>query len=58
MNNLPDQFVYMMANEKIVNMIQTIDNTLTFMDEYKVTPDDEVRKALIPIIKQLETWIK
>ncbi len=53
-----DQFVYMMANEKMVCMLQTIENTLEFMEEYKVKPDDEVKKALIPIIERLNIWIK
>ena len=52
-----DTFVYMMANEKTVNMIQTVENTLEFMDEYGVKPDDEVKKAMMPIVERLKEWI-
>lgn len=53
-----DTFVYMMANEKTVNMIQTIENTLEFYAEYGVKPDNEVKKALQPVIDGLKGWIK
>jgi hypothetical protein len=57
MNNIPDQFIYMLANEKMVNMLSTIEQTMAFMHEYKVKPDDEVKKVLGPVVKQLESWI-
>ena len=53
-----DQFVYMMANEKMVNFISTFEQTMAFMDEYKVKPDDEVKKVLKPLLKQLDTWVR
>jgi hypothetical protein len=56
--NIQNQFAYMIANEKMVNMLSTIDQTMAFMQEYEIIPDDEVKKALIPVIKQLERWIK
>lgn len=51
-----DTLTYMMAAEKMINMLFTIENTMTFMVEYSVKPDEEVKKALIPMIKQLEEW--
>jgi len=53
-----DVFVYMMANEKLVAMMSVIEQNLEFFNEYGVKPDDEVRKAMLPLIKQLSDWIK
>lgn len=47
---------YMMAAEKMVNLMFTMENTLQFLDEYQVKPDEEVKKALVPLIKQLNDW--
>lgn len=58
MNENNDFFIYMMANEKLVSMIATVDQTMEFLSEYKVKPDDEVRKAMLPLIKQMTDWIK
>jgi hypothetical protein len=52
-----DVFAYMMANEKMVGMLSVIDQTMTFMHEYSIKPDDEVKKALKPMIDQLSKWI-
>lgn len=52
-----DVFAYMMANEKMVGMLSVIDQTMTFMQEYAIKPDDEVKKALKPMIDQLSKWI-
>ena len=58
MNKDLDVFVYMMANEKLVAMMSVIEQNLEFFNEYGVKPDDEVRKAMLPLIKQLSDWIK
>lgn len=52
-----DTMVYMMAAEKMINLLFTIENTMEFLQEYQVKPDEEVKKALIPLIKQLNDWI-
>ncbi len=53
-----DCFTYMMANEKVVSMLSQIQMTMEFMEDYKVKPDEEVRKAMIPAIKSLQDWVK
>lgn len=52
-----DYFVYVMAAEKMVSMISVIDQTMEFMVEYGVNPDDEVKKELIPLIERMKKWI-
>lgn len=52
-----DTFVYMMANEKMVSMLSVMDQTMEFMEEYKVKPDDEVKKALRPLLDKMTKWI-
>ena len=42
--------------EKMLNLLFTMENTLEFLQEYKVKPDEEVKKALMPMIKQLSDW--
>lgn len=56
--NETEVFAYMMAAEKMVNMLSTIDQTMEFMEEYKIKADEEVKKALIPLILKMNTWIK
>lgn len=51
-----ETMTYMMAAEKMVNLLFTMENTLEFLQEYKVKPDEEVKKALMPLIKQLSDW--
>jgi hypothetical protein len=51
-----DTAVYMMACEKMINLLFVMENTLEFLTEYKVKPDEEVKKALVPLIKQLNDW--
>jgi len=51
-----DTAIYMMAAEKMVNLLFTMENTLEFLSEYSVKPDEEVKKALQPLIKQLNDW--
>lgn len=58
MNSENDVFVYMMAAEKMSNMLFTIEQTMDFMEEYKIKPDDEVKKALTPLLIKLHEWVK
>jgi len=53
-----DTLTYMMAAEKMINMLFTIENTMTFMTEYAVKPDDEVKKALQPMLDDLKKWME
>jgi hypothetical protein len=53
-----DTFAYMMAAEKMVSMISTVEQTMEFMVEYQIKPDEEVKKALKPLIEQMQQWIK
>lgn len=53
-----DTMTYMIAAEKMINMLFTIEQTMTFMEEYKVDADEEVKKALAPLVAQLQQWIK
>lgn len=51
-----ENFAYMMAAEKMVTMLQTMSNTMEFMDEYKIKPDEEVKKALLPVLERIKKW--
>jgi hypothetical protein len=53
-----ETMTYMMAAEKMQNMIFTIEATLGFLVEYKVKPDEEVIKCLSPLIDQMKNWMK
>lgn len=53
-----DAFVYIMAAEKMVGLLSNIEQTMEFLEEYKVKPDEEVKKCLIPMIKRMEKWVK
>jgi hypothetical protein len=58
MSNENHAMSYMMAAEKMINLIFTIENTLIFMQEYEIKPDDEVKKALKPLLINLENWLE
>lgn len=49
---------YFMASEKTLNLIFTIEQMMEFMEEYKIPADDEVKKALKPLVDKLQNWIK
>lgn len=53
-----DAFAYIMAAEKVVNLIFLIEQMMIFMEEYSIEPDEEVKKALAPEIEKLKNWIK
>lgn len=57
MNQELDTFTYMMAAEKMTNLLFTIEQTLAFMEEYSVKPDEEVKKALMPLMEQMRKWV-
>lgn len=56
--NETEVFAYMMAAEKMVSMLSLIDQTMEFMEEYKIKPDEEVKKALNPLIERMKNWTK
>ena len=57
MSNEIDTMTYMMAAEKMSNLLFTMENTLEFLEEYKVKPDDAVKNAISPLIEQMKRWI-
>lgn len=58
MNEELDAIKYYTASEKCENMINTILNTLEFMNEFKIEPDEAVKSAIGPVLSQLKDWIK
>lgn len=52
-----DMFLYVMANEKMVSLLTSIDHTLEFMIEYGIEPDDIVKKELKQRIDNFNKWI-
>ena len=52
-----ETFKYFMASEKVQNLIFTMENCLEFFGEYSIKPDEEVKKALIPMIDVLRKWL-
>lgn len=51
-------FAYMMAAEKMGNMLFVMEQTLEFMQEYEIKPDEEVKKALNPVIDKMKLWLE
>lgn len=51
-------FAYMMACEKMVSLIDMIEQTTEFLDEYKIKPDEAVKKTLLPLLEKLAKWAK
>ena len=47
-----------MAAEKIGNLIFCVDQTMEFVEEFKIAPDENVRKALKPSLDKAMKWIK
>lgn len=56
MNNEMDTFAYMMAAEKMIAMISVMEQNLEFFEEYKIKPDEEVKKVLLPLIDKMKRW--
>jgi len=52
-----DTMTYMMAAEKMGNLIYTLEATIEFMEEYKVKPDEEVKKCLTPLVDRIRKWL-
>lgn len=57
-NSKIDQFAYMMAAEKMVTMISLMEQNLEFFEDYNIIPDEEVKKALLPVLDKMREWIK
>lgn len=53
-----DVMTYMIAAEKVSNLAHCMEQTLIWMEEYKVKPDDEVQKVLKPLVEHLKIWIE
>lgn len=53
-----ETMTYMLAAEKMGNLIFTLENTIEFMVEYKVKPDEEVIKYLTPLLDQMKKWVE
>jgi len=58
MNKDLDIVTYMIAAEKMSNLLFFMEQTIEFMEEYKVKPDEEVKKCLSPLLDQMTNWIK
>lgn len=57
MSNENHTMDYMIVVEKMINLIFTIENTLMFMKEYEIKPDEELKKALKPVLENLDVWL-
>ena len=53
-----DALTYFIAAEKVGCLINSIENTLEFLDEFKIEPDEEVRRAMMPCVEKLQEWLK
>jgi len=47
-----------MCAEKTINLIFTIENTLIFFKENDIKADEQVIKALEPVLENLKKWMK
>jgi hypothetical protein len=52
-----ETMTYMMAAEKMGNLIFTLEATIEFMEEYNVKSDDEVKKCLGPLLDKTKKWL-
>lgn len=57
MSNEIDTMNQMIVVEKTVGMIFTIEQTMEFLIELKIQPDEEIKKALNPLIDIMRFWI-
>ena len=57
MSNEIETMTYMIAAEKMSNLLFTIENTFEFLEEYKVKPDEAVKSALLPLIEHMKRWV-
>jgi hypothetical protein len=53
-----DPLKYFMAAEKVGNLIFCLDQTLEFVEEFKIVPDENVKQALKPHLDKMMEWIK
>jgi hypothetical protein len=53
-----DSMKYFMAAEKIGSLLFTLDMTMDFMEEYKISPDEAVKESMKPLIDRLNKWLK
>jgi hypothetical protein len=51
-------FAYILAADKLVSLIQLIDQTMDFMQEYKIKPDGAVKTALAPMCEKINDWLE
>jgi len=49
---------YFMAAEKVGNLIYCLEMTMECVEEFKIVPDEEVRKALMPRLDAMREWLK
>lgn len=57
-NNEFETVKYYMAAEKVEGLIHSIDMLLEFVAEFKITPDDGVKEALMPCVDKVKEWLK
>jgi hypothetical protein len=57
MSNELETMTYMMAAEKMGNLLFTLEGTMDFMEEYKIIPDEEVKKSLNPLLNRMKKWL-
>ena len=53
-----ENFKFYMAAEKMTSLISQIEQTFEFFEEFKIKPDEEVKKALTPLIAKMKDWVK
>ncbi len=49
---------YYIAAEKMANLLFCIDQTMEFVEEFSIIPDEEVKKALLPKLDKMREWLK
>jgi hypothetical protein len=53
-----DSLKYFIAAEKIGSLLLSLEMALEFIDEFKIKPDDEVKRCLKPALEKMMHWIK
>lgn len=57
MSHPEEKFIYIMAAEKMVSLLDQMDQTLNFFYEYQIQCENSVRKELAPMLLKLTTWM-
>lgn len=57
MDNIEYDLIYVRAAEHMINLLTVMDQTLEFMNENSILPDEAVKKELQPYLSKYQDWL-